>query len=428
MTGLNTTKSKALYERAKKVLPQGVSYGIRYFEDYPFYVGCTNGCKIIDVDGNVYTDYWMGHNALILGHTPPEVLRAVKEQLHKGMHYGVSHELEIQLAEQVVKMVPSVGMVRFTNSGTEANMYAARLTRTYTGRKIIAKFEGGWHGGYDSLHKGVKYPPRLESGGILPEVLENTIVLPFNDIQGTRNILKQHKNKVAGIFIEPVLGSSGAIPAEKDFLKELREICSDEEILLIFDEVITGFRVAPGGAQQFYDINPDITTMGKILGGGFPVGGIGAPSEIIGHIDSSKYQGEKYSYHGGTFSANPITMTAGLTTLKILENGLLINKLNEMGEYTRKNLREIFEKRKIDVQITGISSLFQTHFTKYPIKNPRDVAQTDKKTLNKLHKYLRTRGIFFLPGRRGVLSRAHENRELETLFEETDTYLKSIRY
>lgn len=429
----NTAKSWELYQRAKEVLPQGVNYGIHYFDPYPFYVKYAYGCKLIDVDENKYDDYWMAHNVLILGHIPPEVVKAVKKQLDMGMLYGVSNELEIQLAEQVVKMVPSAKMVRFTNSGTEANMYATRLARTCTDRKKIAKFEGGWHGGYDSLHKSVKhlyqdsgsYP--LESGGILPEVLENTLVLPFNDIEGTRNILKQHKNQIAGIFIEPVLGAGGAIPAEKDFLQELREICSDEGILLIFDEVITGFRLAPGGAQQFYGVYPNITTMGKILGGGYAVGGFAASKEIMEHINSSKYDGKKYSFHGGTHTANPITTTAGLETLKILEDGKVINELNKMGECTREKLREIFERRKVDVQVTGISSLFQTHFTKYPVKNARDVAEkTDKKRLISLHDYLRSRGIFFFPGRRGVLSTAHGDEELERLFEETDSYLKSL--
>jgi len=423
----STSKSAELYERAKNVLPQGVSYWIRFFEPYPFYVKSANGCKVTDVDGNEYIDLWMGHHALILGHNPLRVREAVKEQLPKGTNYGLAHEREIQLAEQVVKMVPSAEMVRFTNSGTEANMYATRLARAYTDKKKIVKFEGGWHGGYDSLHKGVKYPPTLESGGILPEVLENTIVLPFNDIDSTHKILKQYENQVAGVFIEPVLGS-GTIPAEKGFLEKLRESCSDEGILLIFDEVITGFRLAPGGAQQFYGVKPDITTMGKNLGGGFPIGGIAASKEIMEHMDPSKYKGKGYSFHGGTFCANPVTMTAGLKVLEILEDGTIITELNKMGDYTREHLTELFMERGVDVQVTGISSIFQPHFTKNPIKSVRDITQKSKEKLIGLHRYLKTHGVFFLYGKRGVLSTAHTHDDLEELFDKTDSYLKSLKY
>jgi len=211
-----TRKSRALYERAKKVLPAGVSYGLRYFEPYPFYTAKAKGSKLFDVDGNEYIDFWLGHTALILGHSPPVVIEAVKKQLERGTHYGTAHELEIKLAEQVAKMVPGAEMIRFTNSGTEANMYAARLARAYTGRSKIAKFEGGWHGGYDALHVSVKHPFNIpESAGLTRGALQDTVVLPFNDLDGVKAKLKGEE--VAAIFIEPVLGSGGAVPAEKEF-------------------------------------------------------------------------------------------------------------------------------------------------------------------------------------------------------------------
>jgi glutamate-1-semialdehyde 2,1-aminomutase len=421
-----TSKSKALYERAKKALPAGVSYGIRYFEPYPFYTAKAKGSKLYDVDGNEYVDFWLGHTALILGHSPPAVVDAVKRQLENGTHYGTSHELEIELAEQVAKMVAGAEMVRFTNSGTEANMYATRLARAYTGRSKIAKFEGGWHGGYDALHAGVHYPFNVsESAGLTAGALQDTIVLPFNDLEGVKEKLKDEK--VASIVIEPVLGAGGGIPAEKEFLKGLREFCNEKEILLIFDEVITGFRLAPGGAQQYYSVKPDITVFGKILGGGFPIGAFCGCRKIMERLDTRIYERPHYSFHGGTFAANPITMTAGLATLKILEDGRLISKLNMLGDKIRAQLREIFEANGVDVQVIGTGSLFNTHFTKEEVKDSNAVFRADRKKLVDYNLNLIENGVFFLPTHTGALSTAHSKADIEKLFSKTEKYAKKCK-
>jgi len=421
-----TSKSKTLYERAKKVLPAGVSYGIRYFEPYPFYTAKAKGSKLYDVDGNEYIDFWLGHTALILGHSPPAVVEAVKRQLENGTHYGTSHELEIELAEQVVKMVSGAEMVRFTNSGTEANMYATRLARACTGRSKIAKFEGGWHGGYDALHIGVHYPFNVpESAGLTAGTLQDTILLPFNDLEGVEEKLKNEK--VASIVIEPVLGAGGGIPAEKEFLKGLREFCDEKEILLIFDEVITGFRLAPGGAQQYYGIAPDITVFGKILGGGFPVGAFCGCRKIMERLDSLLHKRPHYSFHGGTFAANSITMMAGLTTLKILEDGQLISKLNMVGDKIREQLREIFEGNGVDVQVTGTSSIFNTHFTKEKVKDANATFRADRKKLVDYNLKLIENGVFFLPTHTGALSTAHSKADVEKLLLETEKYAKKCK-
>jgi len=421
-----TSKSKALYERAKKVLPAGVSYGIRYFEPYPFYTVKAKGSKLYDVDGNEYIDFWLGHTALILGHSPSAVVDAVKRQLENGTHYGTSHELEIELAEQVVKMVSGAEMVRFANSGTEANMYATRLARACTGRSKVAKFEGGWHGGYDALHVGVHYPFNIpESAGLTVGALQDTILLPFNDLEGVEEKLKNEK--VASIVIEPVLGAGGGIPAEKEFLKGLREFCDEKEILLIFDEVITGFRLAPGGAQQYYGIAPDITVFGKILGGGFPIGAFCGCRKIMERLDSLLHKRPHYSFHGGTFAANPITMTAGLTTLKILEDGQLISKLNMLGDKIREQLREIFEGNGVDVQVTGASSIFNTHFTKEKVRDANATFRADRKKLADYNLKLIENGVFFLPTHSGALSTAHSKADVEKLFLETEKYAKKCK-
>jgi len=416
-----TAKSKKLYERAKRVLPAGLSYFLRFMEPHPFYTARAKGSKLYDVDGNEYIDFWIGHYALILGHSSPKVMREVKSQLDIGTHYGTAHELEIALAEQVVKMVPSAQMVRFSNSGTEAMMYATRLARTITQRDLIAKFEGGWHGGYDSLHVAVKHPFKIpESSGLTQGVIKDTVVLPFNKIEPVRRVLG--KGKLAAVFIEPVLGSGGGIPAQIDFLKELRELCTENATLLVFDEVITGFRLAPGGAQQFFSVKPDITVMGKILGGGFPIGAVTASKVIMEHMNPLQYERPKFSFHGGTFCANPITMTAGLATLKELQDGKLITRLNRKGDNLRKQLKDVFERKNLDVQVTGLSSLWHTHFTKEEIQDSNAVARADKEKLTKYHMHLIEKGVFFLPGKMGAVSTAHTRTDLEKLVIETENF------
>ncbi|MEM3789215.1 MAG: glutamate-1-semialdehyde 2,1-aminomutase [Candidatus Bathyarchaeia archaeon] len=420
-----TSRSRALYDRAKGFLPAGVSYGIRFFEPYPFYTARAKGSKLYDVDGNEYVDFWMGHGTHILGHSPAIVVEAVKRQVENGTHYGTSHELEVALAEQVVKMVPSAEMVRFTNSGTEANMYAIRLARAYTGKRKIIKFEGGWHGGYDALHVGVKYPFDVpESAGLTAGATQDTLLAVFNNLEAVE--AKAQKESVAAIIIEPVLGAGGSVPAEKEFLKGLREICDERGILLIYDEVITGFRLAPGGAQQYYGVLPDITTFGKILGGGFPVGAFCGRREIMERLNPLVYERPNYSFHGGTFCANPITAAAGLATLKVLEDGSIISRLNRAGEKVRETLRKIFEAKDVDVQVTGAGSIFTTHFTNKPVRNARDAFEADRKRLAEYHLNLIARGVFFLPTHFGSISAAHTDADIEKLFQATEDYAKAI--
>lgn len=421
-----TLSSKALFERARKVLPGGVSYGIRYFEPYPFYTARAKGSKLYDVDGNEYVDFWLGHTALILGHSPPAVMGAVKKQLQNGTHYGTSHELEIKLAEQVAKMVPSAEMTRFTNSGTEANMYATRIARACTGKTLIAKFEGGWHGGYDALQVGVKYPFDIpESAGLTAGATQDTIVLPFNDLTAVEKRLRD--KQLSAIIVEPVLGGGGGIPAEPDFLMGLRELCNKRDALLIFDEVITGFRLTPGGAQQFYRVKPDITVLGKIVGGGFPIGAFCGRRDLMERLDTLVYKRPHYAFQGGTFAANPVTMTAGLVTLKLLENGQLIDRLNKSGEKVREQLKNIFEVAGIDVQVTGAGSIFNVHFTKDKLASARDAYAADRERLIEYDLSLISNGLFFLPTHNAVLSTAHSKKDVEKLFLETERYAKRLR-
>ena len=418
-----TSNSKDLFERAKRVLPGGVSYGIRYFEPYPFYTARAKGSKLYDVDGNEYVDFWLGHTALILGHRHPIVMDAVRKQLQKGTHYGTCHELEIRLAEQVARIVPNAEMTRFTNSGTEANMYAVRLARACTGRNEIAKFEGGWHGGYDALQVGVIYPFDVpESAGLTAGATRDTVVLPYNRLEEVKKRLRGRE--VACVIIEPVLGSGGGVPVEKEFLQGLREFCDEEKALLIFDEVITGFRLAPGGAQQYYGVEADIIVLGKILGGGFPIGAFCGCRELMERLDTLVYQRPCYSFHGGTFAANPVTMAAGLATLRVLQDGSAINKLNRAGTRVRKELSNVFEKYSIDVQLTGAGSIFNTHFTRETVTDSIAAYKADRRKLVSYDLALMANGLFFLPTHNGVLSTEHSEADLEKLFAETEKYAK----
>jgi glutamate-1-semialdehyde 2,1-aminomutase len=281
-------KSKELYERACQVLPSGVTYGIQAQTPYPFFVEEAQGVKLRDVDGNEYTDYWVGHGALILGHSPKRVMYAVRKQLSKGTQIGFSHELEVELAEQIVENVPSAEMIRYCSSRTEANMYGTRLARAYAGRMKILKIEGGWNGGYDSLHKAVSYPyTKTESAGLNPKTTEDTDAVPFNDLEEAQKRLKT--KKYACLILEPVLGAAGFITPKPGYLQGLREICNETDSLLIFDEAVTGFRLAPGGAQELYGVKPDLTLLGKIMGGGFPISGFCGSLEIMQRLDNCKY-------------------------------------------------------------------------------------------------------------------------------------------
>jgi glutamate-1-semialdehyde 2,1-aminomutase len=418
-----TAKSKQLYERAKHVLPAGVSYFIRFFEPYPFYVDWAKGSQIRDVDGNNYIDFWMGHYTHILGHSPSNVVEAVKRQVEHGTHYGVCHELEVAFAEQIAKMVPCAQMVRFCNSGTEAAMYAIRLARAFTGRNTIVKFRGGWHGGYEALHTAVKPPYNVpESAGITDGALRDTVVAPFNDLDGTERMIKELD--VAAVIVEPVLGSAGCIPADREFLRGLRELCSERDTVLIFDEVITGFRLAPGGGQQSYNVVPDVSLLGKILGGGFPVGAVVGCREVIERMDALRFSREQLSFHGGTFTANPVTLCAGLEMLKTLEDGKVIDRLNEAGMRVQRDLQDVFERSQVNARVNRAGSLFHVHFTMEDVTNPEAASRADKKRLAEYHLALAGQGVFFLSGKTGAISAAHSGEDLERLVAATENYVK----
>ncbi len=418
-----TKKSAELYARAKNIMPGGVNHNIRAFKPYPFCVVSANGNVLVDADGNRYVDFWNGHGALILGHNYPSVVKAVMAQVEKSSHYGTFNENEIMLAEQICRMLPSAEMVRFTNSGTEAAMYAVRLARAYTGRTKIGKFEGCWHGGFNDVHVGTKPPfDRLPSAGLPRSELRNTILLPYNDLNGVKRRLRGEK--LACILVEPMLGQ-GCVPAKREFLEGLRELCERSGSLLIFDEVITGFRLSKGGAQEYLKVRPDVTILGKIIGGGHPVGAIAGPREIMQRMDPSKYQSDQLAYQGGTFCGNPVTMVAGLETLKVLEDRSVYDHINGLGARARRGISEAFEGK--NVTVTGLGSTFYVHFKGGEVKNVKDVFKGDMDALWRYGLFLINHGIFGLPTHFNNISYVHTQENITNLIEATKLFAETLK-
>jgi len=414
-----TVRSRGLYERACNYLPGGVTYAVKYWEPYPVYANRAKGSRVWDVDGNEYIDFWMGHFAIIMGHAYGPVLEAAREQIELGAHFGYCHEWEIEHAKIISEMSPCVDFFRATNSGTEANMYAIRLARAYTKRSKVGKFEGNWHGGYDALHKAVNPPlDKPPSLGLTEDTLKDTIVLPYNDIDGVVKIAK--KEALACIVIEPVMGAGGFIPAEREFLKGLRELCDEEGILLIFDEVITGFRLARGGAQEYYGVVPDLAVFGKTIGGGvFPAGGFGGKAEIMELLDYTRGR-KPYEavFHGGTYAGNPLSTRAGYVVLSELKKGYVYPKIDGLGEKARKGLREIFDRYGVEAHVTGLCSVFGIHFTREKPRDVRTATQTrDVERCKRLFQYLISNGILFLKPDKPVfsISAAHSSEDVEKL-------------
>ena len=424
-----TAKSHEMFERAKKVEPGGVSYRFRHFDPYPFFVKKAKGAVLFDVDDNKYTDYWCTHFAMILGHAHPKVMQAIKEQAEKGWHFGLAHELEVTLSERIIRNLPSAKLIRFASSGSEANLFAIRLARTYTKRKKIAKFEGCWHGAYDPLHIAIRAPfDQPPSGGITEGSQQDTVVVPYNDLKGFLD--KVRREELACVILEPVLGAGGMIPAESEFLKGLREYCDSTGALLVFDEVITGFRLGLGGAQQYFNVIPDVTVLGKIIGGGLPIGAVCGRRDVMERMDHTRYSGLEYAYHGGTFAGNAITLTAGLATIDQLERFQVYEHIDALGTEVREGLNTVFERNGFEAQTTGIGSLFAIHTTlKKPLKDANSQLLTNRGQSREMFSYLLENGIFMLLPEmlHGAISYSHTDDDIKQLVSIIERYVRERR-
>ena len=417
-----TRKSAVLFAKSKKLHINGVSHNIRFYEPYPFVVKSSQGKSLKDVDDNKYTDYWMGHWSLILGHGQKNVKDSLKKQIEKSWMYGTVNEQTIKLSELISKAIPIAEKIRYVTSGTEATMYAVRLARSVTGKKIIAKIDGGWHGYTSDLLKSVNWPfSESESSGVVNE--EKIVSIPYNDLEKSLSILKKHSKDLAGVIIEPVLGGGGCIPATSDYLKGIQEFVHKNKSLFILDEIVTGFRFRFGCLYPTMKLDPDIVTLGKIVGGGMAIGVICGKKEIMQMADTTgKKKSERSYVGGGTFSANPTSMVAGFTTLSELKNSKSIySKINDLGEYTRKELSKSFDGR---VLVSGKGSLFMTHFIDNgvtEIKTAADVAKCNNSKLVKYHfQMIAKDGIFFLPGKLGAISNAHTKSDINQMIKASE--------
>ncbi len=417
-----TKASARLYKKAKKLFPGGVCHGVRHFAPHPFYAARAKGSRIWDVDDNEYVDFWMGHGALILGHTPGPVVRSLRRQVLTGCQWGVVNSLQIELAQLVSEAVPCAEMVRFCNTGAEATMYACRLARGFTGRNKIAKIEGGWHGYNTDLLAYVHEPLDVpESLGLPDGTQKNIVPLPYNDVEASLDRLRRERKDLAAIIAEPVLGSGGFVPAEIDYLRALREAADDSSSLLIFDEVITGFRLSLGGGQEYFGITPDLATLGKILGGGMPIGAVVGRQDILDLSDPTRAKGTGVGMGGGTFSCNPLTMVAGLETLRYLSSRKdLYLRLGRMGRKARRIIQQSLTVKDRYVVCTGIESLFRTHFAYGDRFTPRSFREVLEKTDRALQGWFKiamaNRGIFVVEGG-GSISAAHKETDLKVLEE-----------
>src|SRR5215213_4633511 len=335
--------SRQRFETAKGLFPCGVTHDARMMDPFPIYVTHAKGAHKWDVDGHRLTDYFVGHGSHILGHCPPDVVAAVQEQMTKGTHYGSCHDLEVEWGQLVRKLVPSAERVRFTGSGTEATLMALRLSRLYTGRPRFLKFHGHFHGWHDYVTVGADYPYDAPGvPGVPDDVSRYCVAIPPNDLNGVEDALKADP-QIGAVILEPTGGHWGTVPIRGPFLKGLREVCSRHNRLLIFDEVITGFRVAPGGAQAFYGVTPDMTSMAKILAGGLPGGCLAGRADILAYLEPRP--GKPKMRHPGTYNANPLSAAAGVAALKRVATGDPCRRANAAAVRLRNGLNELFEAR-----------------------------------------------------------------------------------
>jgi glutamate-1-semialdehyde 2,1-aminomutase len=396
-------------------MPGGVSSPVRAFEPYPFFTKYAKGSKLIDVDGNEYIDYCLAYGPLILGHCNREVITAVKKQLDRGTMYGTPTEQEIELAEVICDNIPSIEQVRFVNTGTEATMSAIRASRAYTQKKKIIKFEGCYHGAHDYVlvkaGSGATTFGTPDSLGIPEETTRNTIIVPYNDTEALKKVVSDDDD-IAAVIIEPVMGNIGVVLPKEGFLLKVRKLTEQHGILLIFDEIITGFRLAFGGAQQYYNIIPDITTLGKILGGGFPIAAYGGKKDIMEMIAPVGKV-----YQAGTFSGNPVSVKAGLATLQFIKKmgTVFYENLENKRKSICEAINDFMQDSHLNLQINGVASMFQIFFSPEPVYDYTSAKKSDIHDFKVFHSELLKRGVFIPPSQFETcfISIAHQDDDLQ---------------
>ena len=422
---MSKERSTKLYKRAQELIPGGVNSPVRACRSVgsdPLFIDRAEGCRLFDADGNAYIDYIGSWGPMILGHRHPAVIAAISSALEKGTSFGAPTELEIELAELIVEAVSSVDMVRMVNSGTEATMSAIRLARGYTGRDKIIKFDGCYHGHADSLlveaGSGVATLQIPGSSGVPATFVEHTLSLPYNDIDTVNKVMAEKGDQVACIIVEPVAGNMGLVLPDDRFLETLRETTERYGAILIFDEVMTGFRVAFGGAQERYGITPDLTCFGKIIGGGLPVGAYGGRREIMEHIAPMGPV-----YQAGTLSGNPLAMAAGIATLKQLKTPGFYENLNAQAESLITGLTSLAEKAHIPVSCARSGAMLGMFFTDQPVKSFDDAKTSNLKRFSLYYKGMLEKGIYLAPSQFEAffLSAAHDDEAIRQTLSAAET-------
>jgi len=415
--------SELLFERAQLFIPGGVNSPVRAFRSVggtPLFFKSAKGSILTDVDDKEYIDFIGTWGPMILGHCHEPIVKTLKEATNNTTSFGAPTELEADIAELICEMVPAVEKVRMTNSGTEACMSAIRVARGYTNREKFIKFEGNYHGhadaflikaGSGAITLGVPNSPGVTKG-----TAQDTLLAPYNDLDAVKRIIDENPDQIAAIILEPVAGNMGCIPPKKGFLEGLRNLCDKHHIVLIFDEVMTGFRLAKGGASEHYGIVPDMVTLGKIIGGGLPVGAFGGKDEIMELFDptSSNYD----IAHAGTFNGNPLTMEAGVTVMENLTSNNF-EKMNHLGDSLRSKLSSVFNEINLDVQVTGYGSLFGINFNENKIKDYRSFLNNNSDMTKILFSYLRNKGILLQLKNAGALNILMTEKEIDYLVDST---------
>jgi glutamate-1-semialdehyde 2,1-aminomutase len=410
-------QSARLFERAKNVIPGGVNSPVRAFRGVggtPLFIAAANGAIITDADGHSYIDYLGSWGPMILGHAHPEVIAAIHAAAERGTSYGAPTELEIELAEEVIAAFPSIEKLRLTSSGTEATMSALRLARGFTGRPKIVKFEGCYHGHGDSLlvraGSGIATLGLPDSPGVLPELAKATITVPFNDVAALERIFNEVGSEIAAVIIEPVAGNMGCVPPREGFLQKVRQITATHGAVLIFDEVMTGFRIARGGAQELYGIRPDLTCLGKIIGGGLPVGAFGGRKEIM---DLVAPVGPVYQ--AGTLSGNPLAVTAGLTTLRLLKQLNPYAQLERTTARLVEGMTEAAREAGVTTVSNRVGSMFTTFFTSEPVVDWATANRSDRGAFARFFHAMLEEGVYLAPSQfeAAFVSTAHSDEIIE---------------
>lgn len=428
----STPMSQSKQAEAEKYLPGGSSRGTAFFDPYPHFIERGEGHYIYDADGNRLLDFMINATSLILGHAHPDVTAAIQEQAARGTAFTGPTDPQVRLAKILTERVPSLDLIRFTNSGTEGTMMAIRAARAYTGRQKIAKFEGGYHGAHEYVSVSVRPPaekldpsgptPIAEHPGLPDSILEQVIVLPYNNLDWCERVLRENASEVACLIMEPVVSSFGYLPGDIEFLRGLRDLTTELGIVLIYDEV-QSFRIAPGGAQETLGVVPDMTAFGKIIGGGTPVGAFGGRADIMELFDPTSGAAIP---HAGTFNANPVTMAAGEVVMNHLTPDVY-ERMNALGGELRAKLRAVFDEFEVPAQVTGIGSLFGVHFTSEEIRDYRSVVNSDQTMRKALFTGLLNEGILLQTGTAGAMNSLTATDDIDTLVGATRRVVERVR-